>query len=83
MSRFGKESQQIIRDNVQLSVPNNTKKSKFSVWKQFTEFCVEKSYNIEDSNIPTEKVASILKDFAFNMKKRNTEDYKKCRKNNV
>ena len=49
MSRFGKESVEIIRQEIQNLTPRNTKRNKESVWKQFIEFCNEKSYEIEKS----------------------------------
>ncbi|KAJ8915443.1 hypothetical protein NQ315_003204 [Exocentrus adspersus] len=78
MSRFGIENEDVIREEVQHLIPNNTKKSQESIWKQFMEFCDEKSYNIDDKDISTLQLAHVLEDFAFNMKKRNGEDYKEC-----
>ena len=75
MSRFGKENQQVIRQEIQNITPDNTRKSKSSVWKQFVEFCDEKLYNIHEC-MSVVQVATILEDYAFNMKKKNFEDYK-------
>jgi hypothetical protein len=46
-----------------------------SIWRQFTLFCVEKQYELVEET-STEELASILCDWAFNMKKNNGEDYK-------
>ena len=75
MSRFGKENQQVIRQEIQNITSDNTRKSKSCVWKQFVEFCDEKLYNIHDC-MSVVQVATILEDYAFNMKKKNFEDYK-------
>ena len=74
MFRFGNESVENIKQEIQNLTPRNTKKNKESVWKQFIEFCTEKSYDIENSSI--EQLANILEDYAFNMKKRDGGDYK-------
>lgn len=76
MIRFGNESASSIAKEIEQLVPNNTRRSKVSVWKQFMQFCGEKSYNVSDPSISIANLASILKDWAFNMKKQNSEDYK-------
>ena len=58
MSRFGEENQDAIKKEVQDLIPDNTKKSKTSIWKQFLEFCNEKSYNIHEKLL-VEAVSSI------------------------
>lgn len=75
MSRFGQENTEIIRKEVDKLIPSNTKRSKATVWKQFLEFCQEKSYKIEGGTSVIE-LAAILEDWGFNMKKTNSEDYK-------
>ncbi|XP_023310426.1 uncharacterized protein LOC111691585 [Anoplophora glabripennis] len=69
------ENQDIIKKEIQHLMPDNTKKSKISIWKQFLEFCNEKSYNIQEK-LPVEELASILEDYSFNMRKKNSEEYK-------
>jgi len=76
MSRFGTEDSENIKVKVANLTPLNTKRSKCSVWKQFLDFCKERSYNIEDPTISVTTLASILEDYSFNMKKKNLEDYK-------
>lgn len=76
MSRFGKENKEYIRQEVQNLMPQNTKKSKESVWRQFMQFCHEKHYDINNSSISIEALSQILEDYAFNMKKKDSEDYK-------
>lgn len=75
MSRFGKDSINDIDKMVENITPNNTKKSKESVWAQFTSFCEERNYNL---TVPSskEELALILKDWAGNMKRKNGDDYK-------
>lgn len=76
MSRFGEENQDIIKKEIQHLMPDNTKKSKISIWKQFLEFCNEKSYNIQEK-LPVEELASILEDYSFNMRKKIQRSTKK------
>ncbi|KAK9739015.1 hypothetical protein QE152_g9378 [Popillia japonica] len=60
---------------VKQAEPANTKKSKASIWRQFCEFCDAKNYSIEQ-NVREEELADILKDWAFNVRKVNGEEYK-------
>lgn len=75
MLRFGEETTELIRKEVENLTPSNTKKSKATVWNQFLEFCKEKLYRIEEEKSVAELVA-ILEDWGFNMKRQNLEDYK-------
>lgn len=75
MSRFGKDSQEVIRTEVDNLTPSNTKRSKLTIWKQFLAFCEERKYKVgEQTSI--EELARILEDWGFNMKRKNSEDYK-------
>lgn len=75
MSRFGEVSTQQITKNIEKAIPQSTKNTKASIWRQFMEFCQVRNYEL--SKITSlQKVADILKDWAYNMKKRNGEDYK-------
>ncbi|CAH1113828.1 unnamed protein product [Psylliodes chrysocephalus] len=76
MSRFGNENQENIRKEVEKLVPQNTKRSKESVWRQFLQFCFEKSYDINSPSVSIEALSQILEDHAFNMKKKSLYDYK-------
>lgn len=76
MFRFGQESKENIRQDIEQLTPANTRKSKLSVWRQFTNFCAEKSYNFDRADIPVEELALILEGYGFNMRKKNSEDYK-------
>ena len=40
------------------------------------KFRRKRSYNIDDKTNSTEQLVHVLEDFAFNMKKKNSEDYK-------
>jgi hypothetical protein len=55
----------------------NTLISDNSVWKQFKVFCEARGYKLEENtSVPT--LANILKDWGFNMKRCNGEDYKEA-----
>jgi hypothetical protein len=75
MSRFGEESFETIDAIVENTIPSNTKRSKRSVWEQFLSFCREKNYYF-DASTSLNQLASILKDWAFNMKRQDGTDYK-------
>ena len=75
MSRFGQDTFESIKNEVDNLIPTNTKKSKSTIWNQFLAFCAERKYNIEKETSVVE-LAVILEDWGFNMKKRNSEDYK-------
>lgn len=75
MSRFGKDSLEVIKTEVDNLIPSNTKRSKSTIWKQFLAFCEERKYKIEEQTSVVE-LARILEDWGFNMKRKNSEDYK-------
>lgn len=75
MSRFGSETDQTIDEAIGKTVPINTVNSKKCVWKQFLTFCYERKFEI-NSAVTAEQLGSILKDWSFNMKRKNGEDYK-------
>lgn len=75
MSRFGVSSLQTIDDKVKGTIPLNTIKSKKSVWSQFSAFCHERGYTLT-ADSTDEQLADIMKDWAYNMKKTNGDDYK-------
>lgn len=73
--RFGSNSLDEIDERIGDLTPANTKISNISTWKQFEQFCSEKGYVLnEKTSVP--KLAEILKDFGFNMKKQGGSDYK-------
>lgn len=57
------------------NVPKNTINTKKSVWNQFTKFCKSRNYSINAATT-NEELNNILKDWGFNMRKNNGEDYK-------
>lgn len=75
MSRFGNASNAEIDKNIDELTPENTKKSKTSIWKQFTVFCADRNHVLEQTT-SVEKIALILKDWAGNMRKRDGSFYK-------
>lgn len=73
--RFGTKSEIEIDAEIGENVPWNTKKSRDSVWRQFSTFLVEKGYKLDESISPGE-LNVILKSWACNMKKKDGSDYK-------
>lgn len=75
MNCFGSYSMTNIDLAIEKSVQYNTVKTHTSIWKQFTEFCKAKKHELlETGNF--EQLNLILKDWAWNMKKENGENYK-------
>ena len=75
MSRFGHVHDDEIDKVIILkkTTPKNTIKSNNSVWKQFMEFYSKYTFGRDTS---ASELASILKCWAFNMRKRQGEEYK-------
>lgn len=73
--RFGDTSEIEINKNIEKSLPQNTKKSHDSVWRQFTQFCEEKNMVLTQST-SAEQINFILKSWAYNMKKQDGTEYK-------
>lgn len=73
--RFGNKCEAEIDADIEENVPKNTKKSRDSVWRQFTNFLNEKEYCLEESTSPAE-LNTILKSWSSNMKKQDGTDYK-------
>ncbi|XP_031337211.1 uncharacterized protein LOC116174575 [Photinus pyralis] len=74
-TRFGEASEATINVAIDQVTPINTKKSNGYVWKQFHEFCGQRGYELTRTT-PTTKLALIMKDWGYNMKQKNVEDYK-------
>ncbi|XP_031335169.1 uncharacterized protein LOC116165037 [Photinus pyralis] len=74
-TRFGEASEATINVAIDQVTPINTKKSNGYVWKQFHEFCGQRGYELTRTT-PTTKLALIMKDWGYNMKQKNGEDYK-------
>ncbi|XP_063931274.1 uncharacterized protein LOC135143348 [Zophobas morio] len=75
--RFGRNTPKEIDDSITNITPLNTKNSRNSIWRQFEKFCGERKY-VFDGNTSTEKLAFILKDWGYNMKKVDGNDYKEA-----
>lgn len=69
MSRFGNVSNEQITKNIEKLIPQSTKNTKSSIWRQFIEFCHVRQYQLLE-NTSLQELADILKDWAFNMKKK-------------
>jgi hypothetical protein len=74
-ARFGDFKLAQISSAAENSIPINTVKSKLSVWMQFSQFCRNRNYILEQ-NTSLNKLNEILADWAFNMRKTNGDDYK-------
>lgn len=75
MQRFGEFSINSIDENIIDSIPINTVKNHSFVWKQFIDFCKVRNYTL-NGETSLENIANILKDWAFNMRRQNGEEYK-------
>lgn len=75
LNRWGQISDFSIDEAVNKSVPRNTVINKQSQWRQFMDFCESKNYII-NKNTTICELASIMKDWAFNMRRKDGEDYK-------
>lgn len=73
--RFGTKSEVEIDTEICENIPWNTKKSRDSVWRQFTTFLTEKGYKLDQFTSPVD-LNVILKSWACNMKKKDGSDYK-------
>lgn len=76
-NRFGTKSDIDIDGEIAENVPWNTKKSKASVWRQFTTFLDEKRFTIQEFTT-SEELNEILKSWAFNMRKKDGSEYKEA-----
>lgn len=76
MARFGNVSLSDINEIAENSTPVNTIKSRKSIWQQFQQFCNQKGYSLMEERCTNNVLNDALKDWAFNMKKANGEDYK-------
>jgi hypothetical protein len=75
--RFSAVSVDAISAQIKENKSKNTLISDNSVWKQFKAFCEARGYKLEENtSVPT--LANILKDWGFNMKRCNGEDYKEA-----
>lgn len=74
-SRFSNISCNNIDLEIQKSVPINTVKTHTSIWLQFSDFCKAKGYNL-NKDTKVEELAVILKDWGFNMRKKDGTEYK-------
>lgn len=74
-SRFGCQDQSDIERMIKSATPANTVRTKQSVWHQFEQFCKVRKYELGRNKTKTE-LASILQDWAVNMRKANGEEYK-------
>ncbi|KAK9882627.1 hypothetical protein WA026_022264 [Henosepilachna vigintioctopunctata] len=74
MKRFGTSSGPEIDKEIEDLTPQNTVKTHKYVWKQFSEFCERRNYKL-CAQASEEQLASIFKDWAFNMKRADGTEY--------
>lgn len=77
VSRFSNLDNESIDEIIIKNTPENTVRSKRYIWKMFMEFCSIRKYEL-DGNRTTEELASILKDWAVNMRKRDGSEFKEA-----
>lgn len=76
-SRWGDATEVNIRQLINLRTPKNTQINKKSQWNQFTQFCVSKGIKLtQNTTIP--EIASTLRNYASNMRRKDGEEYKEC-----
>ncbi|KAJ3666594.1 hypothetical protein Zmor_002031 [Zophobas morio] len=73
--RFSDKSFSDIGGTIVRSVPQNTRKSHSSVWRQFENFCSDLNYILQGSTT-LEEISNILMDYGYNMKKVDGSEYK-------
>lgn len=77
VNRWGDVGEDTINEQIDNLVPKNTTINKQSQWRQFMDFCKSKNFEInENTTVP--EIASILKSWAFNMKRKDGTDYKEA-----
>lgn len=73
MNRFGDFTNEEINKDIDTKlIPRSTKNTKGSIWKQFVEFCKVRKYELVETTT-IQDIAPLLKDWAYNMKKKNGE----------
>uniref|UniRef100_A0A6P7FXK5 Uncharacterized protein LOC114335199 n=1 Tax=Diabrotica virgifera virgifera TaxID=50390 RepID=A0A6P7FXK5_DIAVI len=77
MSRFGCNTDENINEIIESNIPKNTVYSKKFVWKAFMDFCNDRKYEL-DGNRTVEELASILKDWAVNMRRKDGTEFKEA-----
>lgn len=75
MERFDTSSGSEIDKEIEDLIPQNIVKTHKCVWKQFTQFCERRNYKL-CAQTSDEQLASILKDWAFNMTRADDTEYK-------
>jgi hypothetical protein len=73
--RFDDKTDEEINLSIKNSVPYNTIKTQSNIYKQFMDFCNERKY-VLTAITPVPEIAKILKDWGYNMRKKNGENYK-------
>ncbi|XP_031358949.1 uncharacterized protein LOC116182556 [Photinus pyralis] len=77
MSRFGCDNDEKINEIIESNTPRNTVYSKKFVWKAFMDFCSIRNYELDGSRT-VEELASILKDWAVNMRRKDGMQFKEA-----
>lgn len=74
-SRWGNSNNAEINQFIEKQTPMNTKINKESQWNQFMAFCASAGFDLSQ-NTTTAEIASILKHYACNMRRRDGQEYK-------
>lgn len=74
-NRWEIETVNEIKDAVAKSTSTNIVKSQKSVWGQFMFFCCDRNYKL-CAETSVNELGMIMRDWAYNMKRVNGEDYK-------
>ncbi|XP_074031508.1 uncharacterized protein [Leptinotarsa decemlineata] len=77
LPRFGIQNDAAIVKIIEENTPKNTVNSKKYTWKIFMEFCDARIYEL-DGNRTLEELALILKDWAINMRKKDSTEFKEA-----
>lgn len=74
-SRWGNATNAEINQLIDKRTPMNTKINKESQWNQFMAFCASEDFEL-NQNTTTAEIASILKSYACNMRRKDGQEYK-------
>lgn len=75
-TRFGSADSQEIDSAIETLVPEGTKRAKEHLDRVFQRFLLAKNIQYDLSTMTDEVICSLLKNFAFNVQKKDGNDYK-------
>lgn len=74
ISRFSATLNEVTNQKFDEIIPSNTKKNQNLTYRQFLTFCEKRNYTLDAEN-SNKRLAFILKNWAFNMRKIDGSDY--------